>query len=43
MAIWLKLYVLNLINNDIFALKYQLNEDKFPCSFKIVKVTHITR
>ena len=28
--------------HDNFALKYQLNKDKFPCYVKIVKVTDIT-
>ena len=32
----------NLIYKDNFALKYQLNKDKFPCSVKMVKVTCIT-
>ena len=31
-----------LINKDSFALKYQLNTDKFKCYVKIVKVTYIT-
>ena len=42
MSIWPKLYVLNPINKDNFALKYQLNKDKFPCYVKIVKVTYNT-
>ena len=42
MSIWPKLYVLNLINKDNFAFKYELNKDKVPCSVKIVKVTYIT-
>ena len=32
MLTWPKLYVLNQINKDNFALKYQLIKDKFPCS-----------
>ena len=40
MLIWPNLEVLNLINKDNIALKYQRNKDKFPCSVKIVKVTY---
>ena len=42
MSIWPKLLILNLINKDNFAFKYQLNKDKVPCSVKTVKVTNNT-
>ena len=42
MSIWPKVKVLNLINKDNLALKYQLNKNKFSGSVKIIKVTYIT-
>ena len=41
MSIWPNSKVLNLIYKDNFALKHQLNKDKFPCFVKIVKVSNI--